>query len=84
MTRSLGKLGSLNSGVGLNEVGFGSALDGLSSGIVIGVFLSLLAGVTSLWLSLARFLETGVLVEGGNISLPNDERGVVTAWGHSV
>ena len=82
MTRSLGKLGSLNSGVGLNEVGFD--LDGFSSGIVIGVFLSLLAGVTSLWLSLARFLETGVLVEGGNISLPNDERGVVTAWGHSV
>ena len=50
MTRSLGKLGSLNSGVGLND-GLESALDVLaleSSGIIIGVFLSLLAGVTSL------------------------------------
>ena len=53
-----------------------------SSGIVTGVFLNFLTGVTpSLSLLLSLFLEMGVVVEGGNIMSKSLDLGVVIASG---
>ena len=54
--------------MGLND-GVLAAVDailGLTKGIIMGVFLKLATGVLSLS-RLELFLDTGVLVEGGNI-----------------
>ena len=84
--RSLGVLGSLNSGVGLSDKSMVAVDLGLGSrGIVTGVFLNFLAGVTpSLSLLLSLLLDIGVVVEGGSIKSNNLDLGVVIASGQLV